>query len=148
MRWHRIDLKWCEIPLRGKFNFLQFKWCSDHYKITNSIWNFELSVHLPFVVSETSPAVCYSTFNSVFYWLLDSTSDLKGKKGEMSFEFSLQTTFCCVFMRILPWINCFRLETLPQEIRLTKVNARPCAFTTLPKCVCYYLMIPAFTSIP
>ena len=82
MRWHRIDLKWCKIPLRGKFNFSQFKWCSDHYKITNSIWSFELSVHLPFVVSETSPAVCYSAFNSVFYWLFDSTSGLKGKKGK------------------------------------------------------------------
>lgn len=81
MRWHRIDLKWCKIPLRGKFNFSQFKWCSDHYKITNSIWNFELSVHLPLVASETSPVVCYSALHSV-YWLLDSTSGLKGKKGK------------------------------------------------------------------
>ena len=147
MRWHRIDLKWCKIPLRGKFNFSQFKWCSDHYKITNSIWNFELSVHLPFVPSETSPVVCYSAFNSV-YWLLDSTSGLKGKKGKNELWVLTTDDILLCFYANLPWINCFRLETLPQEIRLTKVNARPCAFTTLPKCVCYHLMIPAFTSIP
>ena len=139
MRWHRIDLKWCKIPLRGKFNFSQFKWCSDHYKITNSIWNFELSVHLPFVVSETSPVVCYSAFNSV-YWLLDSTSGLKGKKGKKGKnELWVLTTddiLLCFYAN--PAVNkLFSIgDPAARNSSYESERQRPCAFTTLPKCVC------------
>ena len=137
MRWHRIDLKWCEIPLRGKFNFLQFKWCSDHYKITNSIWNFELSAHLPFVVSETSPAVCYSAFNSVFYWLLDSTSGLKGKKGKNEL-WVLPTDDILLCFYANPAVNkLFSIgDPAARNSSYESERQRPCAFTTLLKCVC------------
>lgn len=50
--------------------------------------------------------------------------NLKGKKGKMSIEFPLQITFCCVFRRDLPWINCFRSGNLPYMNRFTGANAR------------------------